>query len=68
MLFVGSVLRVLAWLAPWPYIHDINEKNAGLAEFIFWIIAIWGSISVFGKFNKGLYHILNNLFSIMDSN
>ena len=49
VLFVASILRVFAWLMPWPYINDINEKNAGLAEFIFWMIAIWGSFLVFGE-------------------
>ena len=49
VLFVASILRVFAWLTPWPYINDINEKNAGLAEFIFWMIAIWGSFLVFGE-------------------
>ena len=50
MLFVGSVLRVFAWLAPWPHINDINEKNAGVAEIILGLIAIWGSIQVFGEY------------------
>ena len=50
LILVASILRVVAWLSPWPYINDINEKNAGLAEFIFWIFAIWGSFVIFGEF------------------
>ena len=53
-LIVASLLRVLAWLAPWPYINDINEKNAGFADFVCFIMAIWGSIQVFGESNEQL--------------
>ena len=55
VLMVACTLRLFAWLSPWPYINDINEKNAGLAEFIFWIIAIWGSFQIFGEQLKKKY-------------
>ena len=44
----GSLMKVLAWLAP-----RFNSKIvaiANLSDFAFFIIAIWGSVEVFGKF------------------
>lgn len=53
VLLYASILRVLAWLAPWPNVNDISEKNAGYADFALMVICIWGSIDVFGARGDG---------------
>ena len=49
VLLYSSILRVLAWLSPWPQVNDISERNAGFADFALMVICIWGSVNVFGE-------------------
>ena len=47
-------MKVLAWLAPPPRFNGkIIDAVANLSDFAFFVIAIWGSVEVFGEFRIG---------------
>ena len=45
-------MKVLAWLAP-PRFSGKIDAVANLSDFAFFVIAIWGSVEVFGEFRIG---------------
>ena len=62
----GSAMKVVAWLASPPRLHGKVDLIANLSDFAFFVIAIWGSVEVFGGFKIAVsvfvcYFILENV-------
>ena len=52
ILLCSSLLK-LQYLAPLPMLHKVVDIGSPLLDFVYFIIVIWGSARVFGKFTYG---------------
>ena len=56
-LLVGSGLKVLAYLTPCKCDDKLADVTGPLCDLVYFIVVIWGSVQVFGKFDDVIAQI-----------